>query len=63
MHYPTAFRIAGWLLIVAGVAYLVLGLAEQARGGTAPWSFIVLGLIGIVVGSAVLRWARRKLQP
>lgn len=63
MRHPTAFRFAGWFLVVAGILYIVLGLAAQARGGTSPWSYFVLGLVGIVVGSSVLRWTRRKLQP
>jgi uncharacterized membrane protein HdeD (DUF308 family) len=63
MRHPTAFRFAGWFLLVAGILYIVLGIAAQARAGTAPWSFFVLGLVGIVVGSSVLRWTRRKLQP
>ena len=63
MRHATAFRLAGWFLLVAGLVYIVLGLVVQARGGNAPWSFFVLGLVGIVVGSSVLRWTRRKLQP
>ncbi|HEU4827647.1 MAG TPA: hypothetical protein VFT04_00495 [Gemmatimonadales bacterium] len=63
MRHLTAFRLAGWFLLIAGFVYIVLGLAAQARGGTAPWSFFVLGLVGIVVGTSVLRWTRRKLQP
>lgn len=63
MRHPAAFRFAGWFLLVAGIVYIVLGVVAGARGGTAPWSFFVLGLVGIVVGSSVLRWTRRKLQP
>ncbi len=63
MRHTAAFRFAGWFLLIAGFVYIVLGLAARVRGGSAPWSFFVLGLVGIVVGSSVLRWTRRKLQP
>ena len=63
MHHPTAFRIAGWLFVAGGLAYLALGISAQLRGGGGASSYLVLGLVGIVVGSSVLRWGRRKLQP
>ena len=63
MRHLAAFRFVGWFLLIAGIIYIVLGAATQARGGAVPWSFFVLGLVGIVVGSSVLRWTRRKLQP
>lgn len=63
MRFPLAFRVAGWLLTAAGVIYLVLGVGAVARGAPEAWSFIAVGLVGIVVGTGVLRWVRRNLQP
>jgi hypothetical protein len=49
----------GWLLIAMGIAYLALG----GRGAVAqvPGSLpqIIVGLVAIVVGSSIVRWARR----
>ena len=62
MRYAPAFRLFGWLLTLGGLAYIILGLAGLAGGGI-NWSPLVLGLIAVVVGTAVLRWARRALTP
>ena len=63
MRYPRAFRIAGWLITVAGIIYLILGAIGLPRGTGGSWSYLVIGLIGVVVGSSLVRWARRNLQP
>jgi len=49
----------GWLLTLAGIAYLVVG----GRGAIAetPGSLprIVIGLVAVVLGSSIVRWAKR----
>jgi hypothetical protein len=49
----------GWLLIAMGITYLALG----GRGAVAhvPGSLprIIVGLVAVVVGSSIVRWARR----
>jgi len=63
MAFASAFRIVGWLLTGGGIVYLALGLrgaiARPPEGG----SFLLLGVVAVVVGTALIRWARRNLQP
>lgn len=63
MHYARAFHLFGWLLALGGLAYIILGIVGLASGGALNWSPLVLGLVAVVVGTAVLRWARRALIP
>lgn len=63
IRYARAFRAAGWVITAGGAVYLYLGL--RGPGGDAGVSapFIILGLIAIVVGTALVRWGTRKLTP
>ena len=57
-----ATAVFGWLLLLAGVAYLVVG----GRGALVqtPGSFprVVVGLVAVVVGSSIVGWARRAAR-
>jgi len=64
MHFGRAFRVAGWIFVAFGVAYLALGLqgALAASAGMqrpVVWPYVVLGILGVVVGTSILRWVRR----
>lgn len=56
---PSA-AILGWLLLLAGIAYVLYGTygALSAIPGSLPR--VVAGLAAVVVGSSVLRWAQRS---
>jgi hypothetical protein len=58
-RFGKAALVFGWLLIVVGIVYLVLG----GRGAVAqiPGSLprAVVGLVAVVVGSSIVRWAKR----
>ena len=60
IRYARAFRAAGWVITAGGAIYLYLGV-RGAGGVSAP--FIIIGLIAIVVGTALVRWGTRKLTP
>jgi hypothetical protein len=57
-RFGRAFLAAGWLLTIGGVLYVALGLRALRTGGVA-WPSLPLGLVAVVVGSSVIRWARR----
>jgi xanthine/uracil permease len=58
-----ASALFGWLVLVAGVAYILAGTygALSAVPGSVPR--VVVGLVAVVVGSSVIRWARRGVTP
>ncbi len=62
-RFGKASLVFGWLLIVVGIAYLAVG----GRGAFAqtPGSIprAVVGLVAIVVGSSIVRWAKRSGAP
>jgi xanthine/uracil permease len=53
----------GWLLLVAGIVYILFGTygALSATAGSLPR--VVVGLVAVVVGSSVIRWAKRSTGP
>ena len=63
LKYARAFRAAGWLITAGGAIYLYLGLEGLAGGGRVSAPLVILGLIAIVVGTALVRWGTRKLIP
>lgn len=58
-RFGKATAALGWLLIVVGIAYLAIGVRGAVRGipGSLPRSLV--GLVAVVVGSSMVRWARR----
>ena len=63
IRYARAFRAAGWVITAGGAVYLYLGLRGLAGDAGVSVPFIILGLIAIVVGTALVRWGTRKLTP
>ena len=51
--------VLGWILILAGIVYVVLGGRGAVAGIPGSLPRVVVGLVGVVVGSAIVRWARR----
>ena len=52
-------RIAGWLLTLLGLVALVVGARDYWTGATVRPGWIIGGLIGIVAGTALVRWSKR----
>ncbi len=51
--------VLGWLLIAIGIAYLVLGGRGALAQATGSLPRIIVGLVAVVVGSSIVRWAKR----
>jgi hypothetical protein len=49
----------GWLLVVIGIAYIALGMRDALGGIAGSLARILVGLVAVVVGSSIVRWARR----
>jgi hypothetical protein len=49
----------GWLLTLLGIAYLASGAWSAFTVTPGGWPRIVVGLVAVVVGSSILRWAGR----
>ena len=49
----------GWLLILVGIAYLALGVRDALGGIPGSLARMIVGLVAVVVGSSIVRWARR----
>jgi hypothetical protein len=58
-HFGKATLAFGWLLIAAGVAYLAVSGIDAV--GQVPGSLprAIVGLVAVVVGSSIVRWAKR----
>lgn len=59
LEHPTAFRVLGWIMTLAGLAYLAAAGRGLLAGGAPEWPALLIGLTALVVGSALVRWARR----
>ena len=53
-------RAAGWLLTVLGLLALVLGGQGYLTGAAVRPGLVIGGLIAIVAGTALIRWAKRS---
>jgi hypothetical protein len=58
-RFSKATAVFGWLLTVVGIVYLAIGIRDTV--GAIPGSLprMLVGLVAIVVGSSIVRWARR----
>jgi uncharacterized membrane protein HdeD (DUF308 family) len=58
-RFGRAGVVFGWILIVAGIAYMAVGArgAYNSLPGSLPR--LVVGIVGVVVGSSIVRWAKR----
>ena len=58
-RFGSAHWILGWLLTLLGLVALVLGGNGYWSGAVVRPGWVVGGLLGIVAGTAIVRWARR----
>jgi hypothetical protein len=58
-RFGSVHRILGWLLTLLGLAAFVLGARGYWTGAAVRPGWVVSGLVGIVAGTALVRWARR----
>jgi hypothetical protein len=58
-HFGRATAAFGWLLTVAGVAYVVVGGRETLAGTEGSLPRLLVGLVAVVVGSSIVRWVKR----
>jgi xanthosine utilization system XapX-like protein len=49
----------GWLLLLAGIVYILLGAYGTMAEAPGSLPRVVVGLVAVVVGSSVVRWAKR----
>jgi hypothetical protein len=50
----------GWFLILVGIAYLAIGFRDELRGIPGSLARMLVGMVAVVVGSSIVRWARRS---
>ena len=60
LRFPRAFLFIGWLLTIGGVLYIALGLRAMRTGEAGLTPLLLIGLVAVVVGTSVIRWARRE---
>jgi hypothetical protein len=58
-RFSAVHRIVGWLLTLLGLVALALGGRGYWTGAAVRPGWVISGLIGIVAGTALLRWFRR----
>jgi hypothetical protein len=49
----------GWLLTLVGIAYLAIGVRDAVAGIAGSLPRMLVGLVAVVIGSSIVRWARR----
>jgi len=58
-RFGSVHRVLGWLLTVLGLIALATGGRGYLTGAAVRPQWVVGGLIAIVTGTALVRWARR----
>lgn len=58
-RFGSVHSIVGWLLTLLSLAVLAVGGRGFLTGSAVRPGWVVGGLIGIVVGTALVRWSRR----
>jgi hypothetical protein len=58
-RFGKASLVFGWILILVGIVYMVLGGRGAYAGIPGSLPRVVVGLVGVVVGSAIVRWTLR----
>ena len=58
-RFGSVHRTVGWMLTLLGLVALVLGGQGYWTGAAVRPGWVVGGLIGIVGGTALVRWSRR----
>jgi uncharacterized membrane protein HdeD (DUF308 family) len=55
-----ATSVFGWLLILSGIAYLVVGVRGAIAETPGSLPRVLVGLLAVVIGSSIVRWALRS---
>jgi hypothetical protein len=58
-RFGKATAVFGWLLTLVGIAYLAIGIRDALGGIPGSLPRMLVGLVAVVVGSSIVRWARR----
>jgi hypothetical protein len=58
-RFGAVHRVLGWILTAVGVAILGLASRGYLLGGQLRGEWVVAGLLAIVAGTSLVRWARR----
>jgi hypothetical protein len=58
-RFGPVHRMVGWLLTLLGLIALARGGRGYWTGGMVRPGWVVAGLIGIVAGTALVRWSKR----
>jgi hypothetical protein len=58
-RFGSVDRALGWLLTLLGLVALAVGGRGYITGAPVRPGWVLGGLLGIVVGTALVRWARR----
>ena len=59
LRFSSVYWIVGWLLTVLGLVAVALGGRGYWTGAAVRPAWVVGGLIGIVAGTALVRWSKR----
>jgi len=54
-----ATSVFGWLLILSGITYLVVGGRGAMMNTPGSLPRVLIGLVAVVIGSSIVRWAKR----
>jgi hypothetical protein len=58
-RFGPAHRAVGWLLTLLGLVALAVGARGYLTGAAVRPGWVIGGLIAVVAGTALVRWARR----
>jgi hypothetical protein len=58
-RFGSVHWILGWLLTILGLVAFVLGVRGYWTGAAVRPGWVFGGLLGIVAGTALVRWVRR----
>lgn len=58
-RFGSMHRAVGWLLTLLGLVVLVVGGRGYVTGAPVRPDLVLGGLVAIVLGTALVRWARR----
>jgi hypothetical protein len=58
-RFGTVHHTLGWVLSLLGLVALVVGGRGYLTGAAVRPGWVLGGLLGIVAGTALVRWARR----
>jgi hypothetical protein len=58
-RFGSMHRALGWLLTLLGVAVVAVGGRGYLTGAPVRPGWVLGGLVAIVLGTALIRWARR----